>query len=65
MPDILQFQCTELSAFRSKREEARLEVLTADLLDDTRKIRKLQTEKGTFLEIPVTEAAGEKSEIFR
>jgi len=43
-----------------KGEEARLEVLTADLLDDTRKIRKLQTEKGTFLEIPVTEAAGEK-----
>ncbi|TFH03145.1 MAG: class I SAM-dependent methyltransferase family protein, partial [Methanosarcina sp.] len=31
-----------------------------DLFDDTRKIRKLQTEEGTFLEIPVTEAAGEK-----
>jgi len=43
-----------------KGEEARLEVITADLLDDTRKIRKLQTEEGTFLEIPVTEAAGEK-----
>lgn len=42
-----------------KGEEARLEVITADLFDDTRKIRKLQTEKGTFLEIPVTEAAGE------
>ncbi|MDD3247242.1 MAG: class I SAM-dependent methyltransferase family protein [Methanosarcina sp.] len=43
-----------------KGEEARREVITADLFDDTRKIRKLQTEKGTFLEIPVTEAAGEK-----
>ncbi len=43
-----------------KGEEARLEVITADLFDDTRKIRKLQTEEGTFLEIPVTEAAGEK-----
>ncbi|KKH93613.1 methyltransferase [Methanosarcina sp. 1.H.T.1A.1] len=44
-----------------KGEEARLEVITADLFDDTRKIRKLQTEEGTFLEIPVTEAAGEKA----
>ncbi|KKG16121.1 methyltransferase [Methanosarcina sp. 2.H.T.1A.6] len=43
-----------------KGEEARLEVIIADLFDDTRKIRKLQTEEGTFLEIPVTEAAGEK-----
>ena len=43
-----------------KGEEARREVITADLFDDIRKIRKLQTEKGTFLEIPVTESAGEK-----
>lgn len=41
-------------------EKARLEVLTSGLLDKTRKIRKLQTEACTFLEIPVTEAAGEK-----
>jgi tRNA wybutosine-synthesizing protein 2 len=44
-----------------KGEEARLKVITADLFDDTRKIRKLHTEEGTFLEIPVTEAAGEKA----
>ena len=43
-----------------KGEEARREVITADLFDDTRKIRKLHTAEGTFLEIPVTEAAGEK-----
>jgi tRNA wybutosine-synthesizing protein 2 len=43
-----------------KGEEARLEVLTAGLLDDTRKIRKVQTVEGTLLEIPVTEIAGEK-----
>lgn len=43
-----------------KGEEARLEVITADLFDDTRKIRKLQAEEGNFLEIPVTEATGEK-----
>ncbi len=42
-----------------KGEEARLEVLTADLLDNTRKIRKLQTWEDSFLEIPVIEAAGE------
>ena len=44
-----------------KGEEARLEVLTADLLDNTRKIRKLQTWEDIFLEIPVTEAAGERA----
>jgi len=43
-----------------KGEEARLEVLTADLLDNTRKICKLQTWEDSFLEIPVIEAAGEK-----
>ncbi len=43
-----------------KGEEARLEVLTAGLLDDTRKIRKVQTVEGAFLEIPVTETAGKK-----
>ncbi len=44
-----------------KGEEARLEVLTADLLDNTRKIRKLQTWEDSFLEIPVTEAAGKRA----
>jgi tRNA wybutosine-synthesizing protein 2 len=44
-----------------KGEEARLEVLIADLLDNTRKIRKLQTWEDIFLEIPVTEAAGERA----
>ena len=44
-----------------KGEEARLEVLTADLLDNTRKIRKLQTLEDSFLEIPVTEAAGKRA----
>jgi len=43
-----------------KGEETRLEVLNEDLLDPKRKIRKIRTEEGTFLEIPVTEAAGEK-----
>jgi len=42
-----------------KGEETRLKVLNSDLLDSTRKIRKIRTEEGTFLEIPVTEAAGE------
>lgn len=43
-----------------KGEEARLEVLNADLLDNTRKIRKLQTWEDSFLEIPVTGGAGKK-----
>ncbi|MFZ2498198.1 class I SAM-dependent methyltransferase [Methanosarcina sp.] len=44
-----------------KGEKARLEVLAADIFDDTRKIRQIKTEEGTFLEIPVTEAAEEKA----
>ncbi|WP_440948839.1 class I SAM-dependent methyltransferase [Methanosarcina sp. T3] len=43
-----------------KGEEARLNVLASGLLDQTRKIRKVRTEKGTFLEIPVTKAAGNR-----
>ena len=30
-------------------------------LDTSRKIKKVQTEEGSFLEIPVTEAAGKKA----
>ena len=43
-----------------KGEEIREKAVVGKFLDTTRKIRKIQTEEGTFLEIPVTEAAGEK-----
>lgn len=42
-----------------KGEEIREKAVAGKFLDTTRKIRKVQNEKGTFLEIPVTEAAGE------
>ena len=47
-----------------KGEEIREKAVAGKFLDTTRKIRKIQTEKGTFLEIPVTEAAGETVEGF-
>ena len=43
-----------------KGEEIREKAVAWKFLDTTRKIRKIQTEEGTFLEIPVTEVAGEK-----
>lgn len=43
-----------------KGEEIREKTIAGKFLDTTRKIRKLQTEEGVFLEIPVTEAAGKK-----
>ena len=43
-----------------KGEEIREKAINGKFLDTTRKIRKFQTAKGAFLEIPVTEAAGEK-----
>jgi tRNA wybutosine-synthesizing protein 2 len=42
-----------------KGEEIRKKAADGKFLDTTRKIRKIQTEEGSFLEIPVTEAAGE------
>lgn len=41
-----------------KGEEIRKKAAAGKFLDTTRKIRKVQTEEGSFLEIPVTEAAG-------
>ncbi|MHC1757821.1 MAG: class I SAM-dependent methyltransferase family protein [Methanosarcina sp.] len=43
-----------------KGEEIREKAIAGRFLDTKRKIRKTVTEEGTFLEIPVTEAAGEK-----
>ena len=43
-----------------KADEIRKKAVSGEFLDPTRKIRKVQTEEGNFLEIPVTEAAGEK-----
>jgi len=43
-----------------KGEKIREKAVAGKFLDTTRKIRKIQTEEGDFLEIPVTEAAGEK-----
>ncbi|AKB18656.1 class I SAM-dependent methyltransferase family protein [Methanosarcina sp. WWM596] len=43
-----------------KGEEIREKAVVEKFLDTTRKIRRIQTEESTFLEIPVTEAAGEK-----
>ena len=43
-----------------KGEEIREKAVAGKFLDTTRKIRKIRTAAGTFLEIPVTEAAGEK-----
>jgi tRNA wybutosine-synthesizing protein 2 len=43
-----------------KGEEIRERAITGKFLDTARKIRRIQTEEGTFLEIPVTEVAGEK-----
>lgn len=43
-----------------KGEEIRKKVADEKFLDTTRKIRKIQTKDSSFLEIPVTEAAGEK-----
>ena len=47
-----------------KGEEIREKAIIGKFLDTTRKIRKLQTKEGIFLEIPVIEAAGEKVEDF-
>jgi tRNA wybutosine-synthesizing protein 2 len=41
-----------------KGEEFRRKTVEKKILDTSRKIRKLQTKEGVFLEIPVTEAAG-------
>ena len=43
-----------------KGEEMRKKAATKGLFDTARKIRKVQTEEGSFLEIPVTEAAGKR-----
>lgn len=43
-----------------KGEEIRKKTVAEELLDTSRKIRKIRTEKGYVLEIPITEAAGEK-----
>ena len=43
-----------------KGEEIRQKAIAVKFLDTTRKIRKIQTAEGSFLEIPVTEAAGER-----
>lgn len=43
-----------------KAEESREKAVTDGFLDITRKIQKIQTEEGIFIEIPVTETAGEK-----
>ena len=43
-----------------KGEEIRQKAIAVKFLDTTRKIRKIQTSEGSFLEIPVTEAAGER-----
>jgi len=61
MPDILfipMYRAIRVPV--EKGEEARIKVLASGLLDHTRKIRKVRTEKGTSLEIPVTEAAGDR-----
>mgnify|MGYP000853086091 FL=1 len=47
-----------------KGEEIREKAVAGRFLDTTRKIRKLQIAGGSFLEIPVTEVAGEKVESF-
>ncbi len=47
-----------------KGEEIREKAVKEKFLDTARKIRKLQTAEGAFLEIPVTEAAGERVEGF-
>jgi len=41
-------------------EEIKKEVNARNFFDNSRKIKKIKTPDGTFLEIPVTEAAGEK-----
>lgn len=41
-------------------EEIRKKTASEGLIDPTRKIRKIRTEKGLFLEIPVSASAGEK-----
>ncbi len=63
---ILQFQCTEAIRIPpEKGEEIREKAINERFLDTKRKIRKLRTDEGNFLEIPVTEAAGEKVENFQ
>lgn len=47
-----------------KGEEIRKKAVAGKFLDTVRKIRKVQAAEGAFLEIPVTEAAGEKVENF-
>lgn len=47
-----------------KGEEIRKKAVAGRFLDTARKIRKFQAAEGAFLEIPVTEAAGEKVENF-
>ncbi|WP_292388424.1 class I SAM-dependent methyltransferase [Methanosarcina sp. UBA5] len=48
-----------------KGEDLRKKAIQGKFLDTSRKIRKVRTEEGNFLEIPVTEAAGERVEGFR
>ncbi|MDY0130556.1 MAG: class I SAM-dependent methyltransferase family protein, partial [Methanosarcina vacuolata] len=40
-----------------KGEELRKKAIQGGFLDTSRKIRKVRTEEGNFLEIPVTESA--------
>lgn len=47
-----------------KGEEIREKAIAGRFLDTARKIRKIRTEEGNLLEIPVTEAAGERVEGF-
>ncbi len=47
-----------------KGEEIREKAIAGKFLDITRKIRKLQTKEGAFLEIPVIEVACEAIEGF-
>ncbi len=48
-----------------KGEELRRKAILGGFLDTTRKIREVSTEKGNFLEIPVTEAAYDSVDGFR
>lgn len=43
-----------------KGEEIRKKAVDGEFLDTTRRIRKIRNEEGSFLEIPVTEAAGDE-----
>jgi tRNA wybutosine-synthesizing protein 2 len=61
-PSIPMYRMIRVSP--EKGEEIRKKAIAGRFLDTSRKIRKVKTEKGNFLEIPVTEAAGEGMEGF-